>query len=68
MRPLMEILEDERMLMLKIDTIRQNMIRYPGLEAASVLEARKRIVESELTRIRNEIQEYISNLFKDGDV
>ena len=68
MRPLMEILEDERMLMLKIDTIRQNMIRYPGLEAASVLEARKRIVESELTRIRNEIQEYISNLFKDGDL
>lgn len=68
MRPLMEILEDERMLMLKIDTIRQNMIRYPGLEAASVLEARKRIVESELTRIRDEIQEYISNLFKDSEL
>lgn len=68
MRPLMEILEDERMLMLKIDTIRQNMIRYPGLEAASVLEARKRIVESELSRIRSEIQEYISNLFKDGEL
>ena len=68
MRPLMEILEDERDLMLKIDTIRQNMIRYPGLEAASILETRKRIVESELTRIRNEIQEYISNLFKDGDL
>ena len=66
MRPLMEILEDERDLMLKIDTIRQNMIRYPGLEAASILETRKRIVESELTRIRNEIQEYISTLFKDG--
>lgn len=68
MRPLMEILEDERNLMLKIDTIRQNMIRYPGLEAASILEARKRIVESELTRIRDEIQEYISNLFKDGEL
>ena len=68
MRPLMEILEDERDLMLKIDTIRQNMIRYPGLEAASILETRKRIVESELTRIRNEIQEYISTLFKDGDL
>lgn len=68
MRPLMEILEDERDLMLKIDTIRQNMIRYPGLEAASILETRKRIVESELTRIRNEIQEYISTLFKDGEL
>ena len=68
MRPLMEILEDERDLMLKIDTIRQNMIRYPGLEAASILETRKRIVESELIRIRNEIQEYISTLFKDGEL
>lgn len=68
MRPLMEILEDERSLMLKIDTIRQNMIRYPGLEAASVLETRKRIVESQLNEVRAEIQEYIANLFKDGEL
>lgn len=68
MRPLMEILEDERSLMLKIDTIRQNMIRYPGLEAASVLETRKRIVESQLNEVRAEIQEYITNLFKDGEL
>lgn len=66
MRPLMEILEDERTLMLKLDTIRQNMIRYPGFEAMSVLDTRKRIVEGELNKIRDEIQEYISNLFKDG--
>lgn len=66
MRPLMEILEDERSLILKLDTIRQNMIRYPGFEASNILEARKRIVEGDLNKIRDEIQEYISNLFKDG--
>ena len=67
MRPLMEILEDERMLTLKLDTIRQNMIRYPGFEAAGILETRKRIVEGDLNRIRTELRDYIANLFKDGD-
>lgn len=64
MRPLMEILEDERSLMLKLDTIRQNMIRYPGFEAMSVLETRKRIIESNLNEIKAEIREYIEELFK----
>lgn len=66
MRPLMEILEDERSLMLKLDTIRQNMLRYPGYEAMSVLDTRKRIIDGELNRIRDEIRDYIENLFKDG--
>ena len=67
MRPLMEILEDERTLMLKLDTIRQNMIRYPGFEAAGMLETRKRIVESELRKIQTEIREYIEKLFNGGE-
>ena len=67
MRPLMEILEDERTLMLKLDTIRQNMIRYPGFEAAGMLETRKRIVDGELRKIQNEIREYIEKLFNGGD-
>lgn len=65
MRPLMEILEDERSLMLKLDTIRQNMIRYPGFEATQVLETRKRIFEGELNKVQAEIREYIEGLFKD---
>lgn len=65
MRPFMEILEDERMLMLKLDTIRQNMLRYPGFEAGNVLEARKRIVESDLRKVRDELRDYISDLFKE---
>lgn len=65
MRPLMEILEDERELQLKLDTIRQNMVRYPGFEATQVLETRKRIFDGELNNIRREIREYIEELFKD---
>ena len=68
MRPLMEILEDERMLMLKLDTIRQNMIRYPGYEASNMLEARKRIVQGDLNKIQDEIREYIEKLFTGGEI
>ena len=67
MRPLMEILEDERMLMLKLDTIRQNMIRYPGYEAGNMLEARKRIVQGDLNKIQDEIREYVEELFNDNE-
>lgn len=64
MRPLMEILEDERMLMLKQDTIYQNMLRWSGPDVNSVLMARKDIVERDLQEIRKELREYIAELFK----
>lgn len=64
MRPLMEILEDERMLILKQDTIYQNMLRYNGPDVDRILHDRKRIVDSDLESIRNEIREYIAELFK----
>ena len=64
MRPLMEILEDERMLMLKQDTIYQNMLRYSGADVNNILMARKDVVERDLDEIRNEIREYIAELFK----
>lgn len=64
MRPLMEILEDERMLMLKMDTIYQNMLRYSGPDVNNILMARKDIVERDLEHIRNELREYIAELFK----
>ena len=67
MRPLMEILEDERMLMLKQDTIYQNMLRYNGPEVDKILFARKDIVDRDLKHVRNEIREYIENLFNEGD-
>lgn len=67
MRPLIEILEDERTLMLKLDSIRQNEIRYPGFEAANVLTTRKRIVKGNLNKVRDEIREYIEELFTGGE-
>lgn len=64
MRPLMEILEDERALMLKIDTIYQNLLRYSGHDVDKILFARKDMVERDLEHVRNEIREYIEELFK----
>ncbi len=67
MRPLMELLEDERMLILKQDTIYQNMLRYNGPEVDKILFARKDIVDRDLKQVRNEIREYIENLFNGSD-
>lgn len=67
MRPLMEILEDERMLMLKQDTIYQNMLRYNGSEVDKILFTRKDIVDRDLKHVRNEIREYIENLFNGSE-
>lgn len=64
MRPLMEILEDERSLMLKVDTIQQNMLRYQGPDVDDILKARMRFVERDLDKVRNELREYIAVLFK----
>ncbi len=64
MRPLMEILEDERMLALKLDMIQQNLLRYHGPDANDILQARKRFVERDIEKVRNELREYISELFK----
>lgn len=67
MRPLMELLEDERMLILKQDTIYQNMLRYNGPEVDKILFARKGIVDRELKQVRDDIREYIENLFNGSD-
>lgn len=68
MRPLMEILEDERLLMLKLDTIYQNLLRYPDEEIYEVLNARRQIVRRDLDDIYTELRAYIENLFKDGEL
>lgn len=62
MRPLMEILEDERALMLKMDTIYQNMLRYDGPDVRDILDARKRIVDRDLKLVRDELRDYLKEL------
>lgn len=68
MRPLLEILEDERMLTLKLDTIYQNMLRYPYEDTYELLDAKRVVVKRNLDGVRDEIREYINNLFEDGDM
>jgi hypothetical protein len=63
----MEILEDERSLMLKLDTIYQNVLRYPDHEAFELLNARRQVVRRDLAVVRNELRKYIENLFEEGD-
>lgn len=66
MRPLMEILEDERLLMLKLDTIYQNMIRYPYEDAHELLEAKRVSIKQNLDNVRVEMREYIKGVLDDG--
>lgn len=65
MRPLMEILEDERAIVLKLDTIEQNMKRYGGRDAQDILITRKENAELDLRNIRSEIREYLEDLFNE---
>jgi hypothetical protein len=67
MRPLIEMLEDERMLMLKQETIYHNMLRYSGPDVDKILMTRKDIVDRNLKDIRQEIREYIESLFDGGE-
>ena len=67
MKPLIELLEEERMLMLKQDTIHQNMLRYHGPDAHEILQARKKFVNQDLINVRNEIRKYITELFNGSD-
>lgn len=64
MRPLIEMLEDERELMLKQDTIFHNMERYPSVDAQDILLSRKETVNRDLQNVRNEIREYFAEIFK----
>lgn len=63
MRPLIEILEDERMTMLKLDHIFQHMSRTDDLETLSLLKNKKNKIERELNSVRDELRGYFSELF-----
>lgn len=64
MRPLIEMLEDERELMLKQDTIFHNMERYPSKDAHDILLSRNEVVNRDIRNVRNEIKEYFAEMFK----
>lgn len=63
MRPLMEILEDERTLMQKLESIYRYMLRDDDPELLSILHAKKENLERDLGLVHIELKEYIGDLF-----
>lgn len=61
-RPLIEILEEERMLSLKLDTVYRHMDRCEDIETLTMLDLRRNKIEGKLNDVRTEIHEYMNNL------
>lgn len=64
MRPLIEILEDERTLMQKLESIYRYLVRTDNCETIDILEGQRERVEQDLTKVRNEIKEYVVGLLE----
>jgi hypothetical protein len=64
MRPLIEILEDERALSGKLDSIYRYLFKDTDTELLEILYAKKERIESDLNRVRGELREYLARLFE----
>lgn len=64
MRPLIEILENERTLMHKLESIYRYLLKDDDPEVVDILTAQKERIERDLNKTRNELQEYIGQLFE----
>ena len=62
MRPLIEILEDERTLTQKLESIYRYLTRTDDCETVDILESQRKRVENDLGRVRNEIKNYLAEL------
>lgn len=63
MRPLIEILEDERKLMQKLESVYRFMSRDDDPELLQILNAKRNSLEQDLGLVRVELKEYIGDLF-----
>ena len=63
MRPLIEILEDERKLMQRLESIYRYLLRDDDPEFLEILRAKKDVLERDLRLVRVELKEYIGDLF-----
>ena len=64
MRPLIEILEDERTLTQKLESIYRHLVRTEDFELINILETKRQRVESDLTKTRNELKDYVEDLLR----
>ena len=66
MRPLMEMLEEERTTIQKLESIYRYLTRADDPEWFDYLYAKRNVLENDLEEIRAEIKEYIENLLYTG--
>lgn len=66
MRPLIEILEDERAMMQRLESIYRYMLRDDDQEVFDILHAKKVKLERDLNNVRTELKEYMENLFQNS--
>jgi len=64
MRPLIEILEDERAMVQRLESIYRYMLRDDDPEVLDILHAKKEVLERDLNNVRAELKEYMENLFQ----
>lgn len=62
MRPLIEIIEDERILAQKLESVHRYIARTDDIETLDVLHGQKKRVERDLARVRKELIAYIMEL------
>ena len=62
MRPLIEILEDERALMQKLESIYRYMGKTDDSEALDILNAQREKTEREINKVRTELLDYMEEL------
>lgn len=67
MRPLIEILEDERTLNQKLESVYRYLVKTDDCETIDILEAQRNRVERDLNKVRNELREYVVELINNGD-
>lgn len=65
MRPLIEILEDERALKQKIDSVYRYLVRTDDWDTICILKGQLERVERDLAKLRDEMREYVCELCED---
>lgn len=63
MRPLIDILEDERTIMQKLESVCRFILRDDDPEIIQLLNAKRETLERDLGLVRVELKEYIGDLF-----
>lgn len=66
MRPLIEILEDERTLNQKLESVYRYMLKDDDPEILDILVAQRKRTEQDLEKTRNELRWYILELLKEN--